>query len=63
MEFTAWYKLVMWYIIMTLMTIIMVVVVVKGFIVSDFLVWGLPGFLTYLRFVYTFPNSLYSKFY
>src|SRR6218665_1206661 len=35
----------------------------KGIIVSDFLVWGLPGFLTYLRFVSIFPNSLYSKFY
>src|SRR6218665_167062 len=35
----------------------------KGFIVRDFLVWGLPGFLTYLRFVYIFANSLYSKFY
>ena len=32
----------------------------KGFI--DFLVCGLLGFLTYLRFVYIFPNSLYSKF-
>src|SRR6218665_2870302 len=31
----------------------------KGFIVINFLVWGLPGFLTYLRFVYIFPNSLY----
>src|SRR6218665_2304857 len=35
----------------------------KRFIVRDFLVWGLPGFLTYLRFVYIFANSLYSKFY
>src|SRR6218665_3982289 len=35
----------------------------KGFIVRNFLVWGLPGFLTYLRFVYIFANSLYSKFY
>src|SRR6218665_2737006 len=26
----------------------------KGFIVSDFLVCGLPGFITYLRFVYIF---------
>ena len=34
----------------------------KGFIVRDFLVWDWPGFLTYLRFVYIFPNSLYSKF-
>src|SRR6218665_3928997 len=35
----------------------------KGFIVRDFLVWGLPGFLTYLRFVYIFANPIYSKFY
>ena len=34
----------------------------KGFIVSVFLVCGLPDFITYLRFVYIFPNSLYSKF-
>jgi len=42
--------------------ILVILCLLKGFIVIDFLVWGLPGFLTYLRFVYIFPNSPYSKF-
>src|SRR6218665_3865432 len=33
------------------------------YILYIYMVWGLPGFLTYLRFVYIFANSLYSKFY
>src|SRR6218665_1994398 len=45
-----------------IIVILSLVCFLKGFIVSDFdfLVCDLPRFLTYLRFVYIFPDSFYS---